>query len=1406
MLTTVFGIFADTPVNSHVPQWWVERGLVLSADGEASSATIDENYSVANVGQLMNIAKLAADELNDKVSNAGGAGEEITALVSAFPIYNSANPDANYAAVNIGQLKYVSKSFYDRLWEIESAYPNSVTWPTGMIFFSGGTDSTNHKYPWAGMSNPPTTAEYDVNYAVANIGQIKHLFSWSVDVPVFIDRDGDGIDDRWELEHFGSLDTADGESDTDGDGLSDAQEYTLGTDPTNIDSDDDGLSDNEEIILGTNPLKQDSDDDGLSDYIEKNAPRKYTHVVGSFTDPEWIEIAYDGTILTTLTNQDDKAEYVDFGFEFDIYGEKYSGAYASTNGTLSFGTSFSEHSNDQYISGEYPVLSIFWDDLTLANTVGAKVMYKKFADKIVISWINAVIRKDRLTRLTFQVVIEKDGAITYRYRTLFGQSADIRGASATIGMSYGQNNYSLYACNVVDSLAPYMLIKYVPEFTDPSNPDTDGDGMPDGWEVENRLNPLNPNDATLDPDGDGLNNLGEFIAGTNPNLRDTDGDGLDDGIEVANGLDPLTYEWEELQKDHDGDGIPTQWEMYNGLNPFDPSDGILDNDNDGLTNYEEYLYGTYPWSSDSDYDGLNDYDEVIIYNTNPRNSDSDGDGISDNDEVANGLNPLVPLTAQELATDWDNDGLPNSYEITNYLDPFDASDAVKDMDGDGLTALQEYQHGTNPRRSDTDGDGLNDGQEVNVHGTNPSLADSDGDGLSDKFEVDNSLNPLVPLTDAERSADWDNDGIPNGYEIDHGMNIMDVADAATDLDYDGLTNLQEYNLGTNIRKWDTDEDGLSDKQEIDYAAMLKVSAPELSDLIDQYLDPTTATDIHFDYDGDGLSLHEEYMYKTNLFMADTDADGMNDGQEASVGRNPNSNSDAGDDVSQSDVVQVTLKVGDHSSSHSEIYELNVGHINFNSGGYGQVNSRTFPFRKGQSYAITLTHVGTNNPNGVPDYDYTAEVNVEDEESVVHYLKDGEGDNALLRTYQTGTLDTPNTHSGKTATLDLYKFEFITPKQLESEEKITKNNRIKPDLNNPTQYVEGQNAYVFSGEKPPVAARNLALMPPGEFEMDIRMKIFPENHELSDSALNELYRGLIFELEIHDDIKRTWTYSDNLPIWINNGELRAKVKCIGLPPRNSDFGTKTIALKRRGTSLAETKIQLFYRLRGANNPHVRTVPYGNEGVDCLRPVNLSLYYSDAFSLLKFSDDDRFQNELLPDYQILHRFADGYLSRFYRNEFTYTVGIDPDKFDVVFMERNGQEITRTLSYMNMFYYAFKHEEKHMASLREWWGTPEAYAAALNAEEDIDNDCIPDKYEYYMDDATDNMYCDDPSLGYFPYNPLKEIKFMRNTMFTYGPEAYDMYEDFNYYVNSSIPIVEEETFLNDWGCPGIKYNEGE
>ncbi|MFC1749398.1 hypothetical protein ACFL2V_11400, partial [Pseudomonadota bacterium] len=69
--------------------------------------------------------------------------------------------------------------------------------------------------------------------------------------------------------------------------------------------------------------------------------------------------------------------------------------------------------------------------------------------------------------------------------------------------------------------------------------DNDGDIVDDNWETANGLNPNDGSDATLDNDGDGLSNLGEYQNHTDPNNSDSDGDGMPDGWELQHGFDPL---------------------------------------------------------------------------------------------------------------------------------------------------------------------------------------------------------------------------------------------------------------------------------------------------------------------------------------------------------------------------------------------------------------------------------------------------------------------------------------------------------------------------------------------------------------------------------------------------------------------------------------------------------------------------------------------------------------------------------------------------------------------------------------------------------------------------------------------------------------------------------------------------
>ncbi len=111
--------------------------------------------------------------------------------------------------------------------------------------------------------------------------------------------------------------------------------------------------------------------------------------------------------------------------------------------------------------------------------------------------------------------------------------------------------------------------------------------------------------------------------------------------------------------------------------------------------------------------------------------------ISEGDDALWIDSVLLPINK-----DIDNDGMNDKWELANGLDPTNSNDGALDADVDGLTNLEEFNAGTNPHRTDTDGDGLSDYEELKNHGTNPTLADTDRDGMDDKYELDNGFDPL----------------------------------------------------------------------------------------------------------------------------------------------------------------------------------------------------------------------------------------------------------------------------------------------------------------------------------------------------------------------------------------------------------------------------------------------------------------------------------------------------------------------------------------------------------------------------------------------------------------------------------------------------------------------------------------
>ena len=427
---------------------------------------------------------------------------------------------------------------------------------------------------------------------------------------------------------------------------------------------------------------------------------------------------------------------------------------------------------------------------------------------------------------------------------------------------------------------------------------------------------------------------------------------------------------------------------------------------------------TDPDGDDFDYDGLTNWDEVSTHQTNPLKWDSDDDGLPDDWEIAHALDPNDDGSddpANGANGDPDGDGLTNEFEYWYYADP-----NLADTDGDGLNDFDEvfvyytypdstdtdwdglddyaeiFTYGTDPWWWDTDEDTLSDGDEVLTHGTNPLEMDTDRDWMWDDWELANSLDPADA---ADGLLDADSDTLANQLEfvfLDQGYDPFVANNVAAftwngDPDFDGLTTTQEFSTYlTNPRQPDTDDDGMDDGWEIQYG---------FSALVHNGRDAAPDNDEGADPDGDGIGNGQESSQGTNPNNVDSDGDGVSDTFEIGQGTNPNDPNDY--NPPPKGTVAVNITFGDHSGSHSEKYRVKLQPVEGDTQvrtrtnrKYGETQTDTLRLRKGARYTVTLEHVATDpkyRDDPKPDYDYTLEIpQVAATEQTLRIIKDPQG--------------------------------------------------------------------------------------------------------------------------------------------------------------------------------------------------------------------------------------------------------------------------------------------------------------------------------------------------------------------------------------------------------------------------------
>ncbi|NOQ53413.1 MAG: hypothetical protein GQ558_02270, partial [Thermoplasmata archaeon] len=602
------------------------------------------------------------------------------------------------------------------------------------------------------------------------------------------------------------------------------------------DFDGDGLSNIEENYdYGTNIYDPDTDGDGMDDFWEV----WWIHVVDPFTEE----------LLIDPTDPNDAYEDPDNdGYDFNRNGriDRYDDSVAPTHLGLAPDVDYDEKSIKRLIQNP-PLYG-----QSLIRLSGVHVMDNGTFD------IGAGLGVDR--QITIQVAEEsgdtsrdwlriviqpnanrpvhlKAYGQTPDGQQIIGDRVDVEGYFQVYGGAYwvevrgGEEftNIMEYRSRFYlgDIELPMQMRVY--NQTDPTVPDTDGDGMNDGWESHYGLRLIDPDTRDV-----------EWVVEIDPTsgldaYRDPDGDVIYTRWSLVR--------W--LWTDPDGDGM---FEPPYGANPFDT---VLVG-----YNIHEYIMNTNPVEADTDNDSYpfgagitNDFDEIVYLGTDPNNVDTDGDEM------------------------WDG------WEIHFKLQPDNASDRFGDGDGDKLINYQEFIHDTRPDMNDTDSDMMWDGWEVEygLDPKNPNDANSDPDEdlLYNWQEFLNDTNPRDHDTDRDFLSDYEEvvldfyvtvDGVITSYHTDPTYCDTDMDDVLDDEDGDGNYDPNEEILDGIDNDGDSgvlQNNGIDD----DHDGVVDDGRPGI---------PAVGLPEGVDEEHDFNDYNEIFIYRTNATNPDTDGEGLDD--------------------------------------------------------------------------------------------------------------------------------------------------------------------------------------------------------------------------------------------------------------------------------------------------------------------------------------------------------------------------------------------------------------------------------------------------------------------------------------------------------------------------------------------------
>lgn len=553
-----------------------------------------------------------------------------------------------------------------------------------------------------------------------------------------------------------------------------------------------------------------------------------TFTVDSVTHGQFELVSAPGDEITTFTQQDVTLGKIAFAHDGTENAPTY--ALIATDGTNPTGPD----------EGEVTYFGVNNHNPTISGTPATSVV-ERSAYSFTPTASDADVGNGGT--LTFSIVNIPTWAT---FNTMTGQLSGMPGrgdadnyTGIVISVSDGSTTVSLTPFSIEVIAMPDADNDGLPDADDPNdtNVDTDGDGIPDGADVD--VNGDGIADNGTDSDGDGINDASDVdqIGG-----GDSDGDGISDLVDtIDNSVDsdgdglPDDIDPNDSNTDTDGDGIP------DGADVDVDGDGIPDNgtdsDGDGINDRADA--DSNPGLTDTDHDGvIDDYDLDIdgdgIDNTAEGSGDLDGDGIPDNrdfDTDGDGIPDVL-----EGAGDADGDGIPNFRDLDSDNDG--VPDAVElaglniDTDHDGI-----------PDRFDVDQTG---GTDANHDGIDDAaLPDSDGDGLSDLVDTDQD-NDGIPdvLESGAYGFDSDNDGIDDRWDADtpgntdaNGDGIADDA-RPVDTDMDGIPDVLDADsdgdgvsdrVEGGAKGVDADGDGIDDAFDVDYVGGIDANGDGVAD-------------------------------------------------------------------------------------------------------------------------------------------------------------------------------------------------------------------------------------------------------------------------------------------------------------------------------------------------------------------------------------------------------------------------------------------------------------------------------------------------------------------------------------------------------------------------------------------------